>query len=299
MTKTRDKVSPPESFLQVVLCVYFCLWSRSGAARLEMRVCARGRHRCADWLRVGLCLLVFSLRVTVSPPFCLYSFTLPSFSEDPHPPVLPPPPPLRPMDTCVLVPSTAETQRKGRRKTWKHKVRHWIFSWKLKNILLLSEFSCHRNSRRVAPEWQVKLTLLLSDWHLAIFPSDEAQCKPMGLFVTNNLLSSSAHLHGVMSALFIDLFPLSESTAQSATNQPKSLLICFYRYWYCLKTFWNNVIEIIPYSPEPIQRLYTANLMWHAISVSQTIASPQVPVFNEQPFGCEPVCVRLCVCQCV
>jgi len=92
---------------------------------------------------------------------------------------------------------------------------------------------------------------------------------------------------------------LSESTAQSATNQPKSLLICFYRYWYCLKTFWNNVIEIIPYSPEPIQRLYTANLMWHAISVSQTIASPQVPVFNEQPFGCEPVCVSICVCGCV
>lgn len=138
------------------------------------------------------------------------------------------------------------------------------------------------------------------DWHLGTFPFDETQCKPMVLFVTDNLLSTLTrytqpnNLH----YSYLIFSTLSESTAQSTTNQPKSLLICFYRYWYCLKTFWNNVIEIIPYSPEPIQRLYTANLMWHAISVSQTIASPQVPVFNEQPFGCEPVCVSVTVCVC-
>ncbi len=134
------------------------------------------------------------------------------------------------------------------------------------------------------------------DWHLGTFPFDETQCKPMVLFVTDNLLSTLTNYRQRNIYIIHIWFPehCQRSTAQSTTNQPKSLLICFYRYWYCLKTFWNNVIEIIPYSPEPIQRLYTANLMWHAISVSQTIASPQVPVFNEQPFGCEPVWVHVC-----
>ena len=75
-------------------------------------------------------------------------------------------------------------------------------------------------------------------------------------------------------------------------NRSHIILNLFLSVLVLLKDFWNNVIEIIPYSLEQIQRLYTANLMWHAISVSQTIASPQVSVFNEQPFECQWACVE-------